>query len=531
MAPDIQASTEAPIPPLSGPRTGSRLAWAAAILLAAVPPLILVSRLLQFGYRFPYWDEWHLAPLLERVQQGQLGFIEVWVQHNEHRPLVPRLLMLSLARLSGWNVGWELAVSVAVAAGTFALLLHQGLRASPPRRPFWLAPVFSLLVFSWSQMENWVWGWQLQVFLSTLAVVAGVMLLAGAAPSGYRFAGALAMGVVASYSFANGLLYWFAALPVVLATPKLSRDTRIVRAALWAVVGFLTLQSYLVEYEKPGVSPEWASSPLEYLGYVILYLGSPVSALFARPPWHGPPPPAPAVWHFVPGILGCMAFAVLLAQLSRCWRASWPVRAPWLSLAAYALGSALVTGAGRAGFGIAQALSSRYITIASLFWCALFALLALYLDTRPRLRLSRGLAASGAALLAVTFLGLNVWSVRVNRYWEDVATWKRLGWQAILAGYEAPLYLQDLCWDPAELENTYLPIVKRYGLCGFDQPRVRDPRQAAVYVSQARRFIERRQRGPARTYLDTALFFDPAHVEAAALRSELCAHGPPQDPS
>src|SRR5207249_5577776 len=50
---------------------------------------------------------------------------------------------------------------------------------------------------------------------------------------------------------------------------------------------------------------------------------------------------------------------------------------PWLLLALYALLSGMVTGIGRSGFGKAQALSSRYTTISSLFWVSVIVVVAL----------------------------------------------------------------------------------------------------------------------------------------------------------
>jgi len=237
-----------------------------------------------------------------------------------------------------------------------------------PRRPYWALPGLAFFLFSWSQMENWVWGWQLQVFLSIVAVGPGIALLAGPKVDGLRFSGALVAGIVASYSFANGMLYWVAALPVLLIAPGLKRNTLMLRTALWIGVALITIQTYRIGYKTPEVNPSLTAvlqAPLHCAGYLTLYLGSPVTAIFSPPAWHGPNPVPLAWYHFAPGMLGIAGFLGLLVHLIYKKRVSWLHLAPWLSLAAYAVGSALLTSAGRVGFGIGHALTSRYITISS----------------------------------------------------------------------------------------------------------------------------------------------------------------------
>lgn len=497
-----------------------------AIALAAIPLGILIYKLPRYGLAFPYWDEILIAPLIEKARTGQLSFIDLWAQHNEHRPLFPRLVMLLLALPTRWNVAWILAANVVCGVGVFLLLAFLALR--PPgcavqRRSWWLLPVFSFLVFSWAQMENWIWGLELTVLLCTLAVVSATVLLPY---KNWRcFAAATAMAVVASYSFANGLLVWFAALPVLCITPGLRREQKWLRIMLWATAAFLTIESYFVAYQKPGVSPPFSAvlkSPLSYLGYVVLYLGNPVVGIFSTPPWHGGPP-HPFGWgHFLPGVAGILVFGATVLWLFRSRKDSLHRLAAWLSLAAFAVLSALATGVGRVGFGIAEGLNSRYMTTGALFWCALFAILAMGLDRR-RLPPWTALAA------AVALLALQASVVYHSRPWEENARWKRMGWTAVSAGYPASLYLLDL-WGPDQeamgpdkMRNVYFPILRRFELCGFRRENPPNPALAQAYLAEAQGFLARNRWFPALTYLDTASFFDPKLREAKVLREQVPA--------
>lgn len=508
---------------------------AALVALSIVPFCVTLAKTVRYGLRFPYWDEWRLAPLLDKSYQGGLAFLDFWGQHNEHRPVFPRALMLGLARLTDWDVGYELAANFVLAGGILAALVFLAWRDAAGRAgkpllrtgrwgafPWVLLPFFSFLVFSWAQMENWVWGWQFQIFLSTLAVVWGVVMLSGRRPSWVRFGAAAVFGIVASYSFANGLLYWIAALPAVAGCANASRQTRAVRTLIWLTGALLVFESYLSFYFTPGESSPspWAAldHPLAFGGYAVLYLGGPMTGLIAPPAWHGTD--WPVTWvQFVPGALGLAGFALLLGLLIVKHRVSFASLAPWLALAGYAACGAIVTGAGRVGFGLGHALTSRYMAISMLFWCALAGLAALWRgqipDPKPPTPNVRRFAAF-AALAAFILAGQGLF-IRNNRHWEDICRWKQMGWEAVRAGYPARLFRQDLCYDPALFRDCYLPILEAHGLCGFETYPRKNPARAGVFVTEARRFIREKKWGPARTYLETALVLDPAHAEANRL--------------
>lgn len=495
---------------------GPAFAW----LLAAIPLAILLYKLPRHGLNFPYWDEMLVAPLIERAKSGQLRFIDLWMQHNEHRPIFPRLLMLALALPTNWNVYWVLAANVACGIASFGAFCWVILRS---RCGWWPIPVLAFFVFSWGQMENWVWGLELTVFMCTLAVVLGAAVLGHARWGWFGFTVAVLLGIVSAYSFANGLLYWFALVPALLVMPGQTREKRVLRAALWCVAALLTIESYFVAYHKPGVSPPLTAvlhDPLSYLGYVLLYLGSPVVAVFSTPPWHGGPPHPYGPFHFIPGAVAVTAGAWLLWKLWRSGKVSLEAVAPWLSVAAFAVGSALVTGVGRVGFGMAEGLNSRYMTTNALFWCGLTGLAAVYLQVHPIARPARtrwALALGGATLL----LAANTSVVYQNRSWEENTKWKRMGWQALLAGDEARLYMEDLSWDPKALQTEYLPIMKRFGLSGFGAPLPPRDALARAYAQEAEGFLARKMWAPALTYLKTALRFDPGCPQAPGLLAQV----------
>ena len=92
-------------------------------ILALVPLAFLIWVVVHYAVAVPFMDQWDMVPLLEKTYHGELTFHDLWAQHNEHRPVFPQLIMLLLARLTHWNIHYELAVSITLALGIFAVFI------------------------------------------------------------------------------------------------------------------------------------------------------------------------------------------------------------------------------------------------------------------------------------------------------------------------------------------------------------------------------------------------------------------------
>lgn len=334
-----------------------------ALLLAAVllPPALALDAVARYGLRFPFWDQWEFAAALPSLYAGRYGFADLFSQHNEHRPVFPRLAFVGLALASRWDVRWELYANVALAGLTLLVLwrlIRLTTRDAAPGLGRWLVVAASWLTFSMAQFENWSWGWQLHVFLTVLATVIAVWALTEW-PGEWRGLGVAGVaGVVAAFSFANGLLV-LGLLPLaVLATPAVPRRRRAGLLATSVALAAGTTVAYFATYQKPPHHPAlFGTDWLSYLSYVAIYCGAPLGA--------GEPDVSR-----VAGILGMPAFGVAAAWLRRRRPEAARLLLPWSLLALYAVGSAAVTGMARAGFG-AREVANRYTSIALLFWLSL----------------------------------------------------------------------------------------------------------------------------------------------------------------
>jgi hypothetical protein len=370
----------------------------ALLILALLPLFILVLNVAECHVDVPFWDQWNFVPLLSKSYEQGVTMADLWGQHNEHRLLFPRLIMLGLAHASHYNIVWELAVIILLAMGLFALFWHQfcrmadalGISGFP-----WVVPIVSLLVFSLGQAENWLWGWQIQIFLNVLAVATGLVLLVRSPFRWGKYWGALGCGIVAAYSFANGLIFWLLGFLGLLLVPMGNKRRKKQALAGWAAATVVVAASYMFRfrYESPSGTPltQFLHQPAEFLRYLFIYLGRPVINY--------------QKYAMVAGMIGLFLFGFLSLYLFQRKRRKSQTLLPFFLFGLYAVGCGLLTGIGRVGFGSRQAMDGRYVPFSALIWVANFVFLfILSQETRPRTRTGRVLGLAGLGVLVFFFV-------------------------------------------------------------------------------------------------------------------------------
>ncbi len=373
-------------------------AWALACLL---PYPVLVALVARYGFAFPYWDQWEFIDTIRNVWAHGLSFSDLWAQHNEHRLVFPRLIMLAGVWATDWDIRVELGVNLLLGLAIYLFALRLSVlaaRAAGMRTPYWTWPLLSLFIFSLAQWGNYAWGWQLQILLNTAAVLAGFTALTSAQRTWMRWCAAVLAGIVATFSFSNGAAYWLAAIPSLLLPPSpLPKHTKTVQTALWIACAAACLGAYAWQYEKPSYHPTlWYAlqHPATFIEYICVYLGG-ITAYYRS-------------W----AAMAAGAVGILFALAACCWlarrRTLWPALAPYAGLALYACAGAGITGVGRSAYGVNQAMASRYCTVALLLWLAIIALLALMRHAAQGnewpMRMMRRLLLAAAVVLALSTL-------------------------------------------------------------------------------------------------------------------------------
>lgn len=323
-----------------------------AFLAVIIPLVFLIVTVYKYQVNIPYSDEWEMTSLIEKSYQNKLDLSDFWSTHNEHRVLFPKLILLAVARLTHWNISYELVINILLTLGIFitiSYLVHKTFRKKKYQGNFLLF-IFSIMVFSLNQFENWLLGWQITILLSTLAATIGIILLSNNNLSWRKVIVAAVLGVISSYSFATGVVYWPVCL-LIIATNRLKKNRFFL--IFWVIVSLMVIILFL--YGHPYSLGKINIFQLTL--YIITYLGRPLGTItYYRTQFS---------YYF--GTVGIFLMSVNVFLLIKK-KTSWLLLKPWVFLCLYAIGSAVITGWGRQELGWVQGGASRYIVISNLFW-------------------------------------------------------------------------------------------------------------------------------------------------------------------
>jgi len=370
--------------------SSSRKHFGAILFFLALVPIVFIGFIInKYGVNVPYADEWTNLLRVEKWDAGRLTFDDLIRPHNGHRIFVPRLIFLAFAEMAHGNVRGEMFFSLFVGVLTsvgLLYLLRRAVRANWPQiLAFWA--LINVLLFSPVQAENWLWGFQLQIFLSNLCVVGAVIAVTANFRVAIRVALAAFFAVAGTLSFGNGLLIW----PIVALLMIVRGETRR-RILIWAGVTLVVFCGYFFTYHGKDLTravAHWWDYPL----FFVAFLGAPLSQISN---------PNPMMLPVVVGAILCAVyFGLLISSLRRGLGERDGV---WLALGVYPIGGALLAAATRAHFGAQRALDSRYTTIANMLLVSLIGLAAsLYFEHPSTKRKLTGLLAAGLGLVLCAF--------------------------------------------------------------------------------------------------------------------------------
>lgn len=334
------------------------------LTLTFLPLIILTILILKYYVGVPFWDEWDFVGLLQRSYQGSLNFSDLLSFHNEHRPFFPRLILLGLAQLTGYSILPELIFNLIMAIGIFISLFYffkMIFSTFKIKNYLQFVPVISLVVFSLTQWENWLWGWQVQIFLNLFAVISGLQILSLQKINSGNLLISIFLGIVATFSFANGLIYWIIGL-FLLNFKKQNNKKNIL--IFWSVfsIGIFILYTHLLS--SPATMKEnFSMRNIIMLAYYILaFIGAPLISMNG-------------VGACMAGLTGVILFLYFIQISRKIFFHKLMLFLPIIALSSYSLMSAFLVSYGRYRLGILQAISSRYISFSNLFWLSLLALL------------------------------------------------------------------------------------------------------------------------------------------------------------
>ncbi len=237
-----------------------------------------------------------------------------------------------------------------------------------------------MLIFSLVQHQNWLWGFTLFWFLTNLCVVMAVFFLccneSGKQARRLFYAGTSCF--IGSFTLAQGLLAWPILIPAVFSLEG-NRRQKLKRALIWMGIFLISCFIYSLNY-NPIREPQpflFLERPLSVISYFFTVLSLPLIRI-----------PIPSI------IVGFILFSSFLFFCFYFVRIKSkipvivinPSALPWLSVGAFAIISSLSITAGRAQYGVKNAIiSSRYTTTSVLLIVALIHLLGLFLREKQKI--------------------------------------------------------------------------------------------------------------------------------------------------
>ncbi len=369
-----------------------------AILFSGVGTIFCCAYMMVATYSpLPFWDGW--LQVMYGAQGGNPFTLDwIWSQYNDCRMPIPKLFLLA-------DLHWFHATQVFLLGSIFVILFLQlllfawmlralgGWRGSLWRTGVGLA---AFCLFNLAQWENLTWGSQVCfVFPGLFASLAFIGLLLywtpGAESGQKRHWRYLLLSITgalgATWCFANGNLLW---PMLVIAALFLRLELRAV--VIYVVTGTLSTALYMYGYIRPASNMAMGSM-LRTAEYLAAYFGS---------SWVG------TSSHYrlaeCIGVLGIGSafFFALRLRLYVEQRSLLSLQLVLLML--FSLASGAVTAFGRSQFGISQAFTSRYQTVALLFWCCLGLLVV---DSLPALKSGgdRSVLAMQIAFLVIMAFG------------------------------------------------------------------------------------------------------------------------------
>jgi hypothetical protein len=371
------------------------------VLIALVPFILAAAGTMRHWVSLPYWDEWFSpGTLLLSYAKGTLSFSDFFYQHNESRKIFPYLLYITFARIHGWDVRDGMVISLLEAAAICGLLFWFFIRTKGATAINSLVALAatSFLVFSPVQYDNFLSGLLFELFVPGLATILIALINLSKLQFGIKTTINAVVALVATYTFANGMLLWILGVPLPGRRESVSRRSRLLSYLIFALVGTAAISAYFVDYRPPPSHPPFRFGIVQLAHYMILWVGG----------YFNSGPVSPFSLGIIVLSLWIIASANAIMLISR--GVEWRQFYPWFLISVYALSSGLITAIGRVGFGVEQALSSRYAIFSLFLYLGLFGItFALYCHAQEWAEAGRRRWILGG-IIAVIALAAPTWA-------------------------------------------------------------------------------------------------------------------------
>ena len=359
------------------------------VFLGVLPALVLLADIHAFAVNVPFMDDWQFVPLLEKAKNGTLTFQELFAPHDEHRLLLPRIIIIASMFATGGDYRAQSFITFAVVAVVSICILWLMMRLNGSRNSVLLAwGLANVALFSPIQFHNWLWPMQFAYFLPYTFLALCFCTLYIRIPALPKFVMAAVFALAGNFSFVQGNLIWPAVLPLILFAPGiLAKGARRNFAVAWVFLGALAVTLYFWGLERNSAAPEYAyghkgipptMSTLhllrEHPANTISRMGLFILGMFGNSVSRGFPVSSNLIFS---QICGSIVLIVAAIGLVVAWRRGLFLNRalPWACLLLFTFLTAALVCVGRVWRNDAQPLTPRYTTFGALCVVSLIALL------------------------------------------------------------------------------------------------------------------------------------------------------------
>ena len=350
------------------------------VTLYIFPVLLLLWFLANFSVNVPYWDQWRLTPIFEKVAEGNATFFDFFTVHGHHRILIPKLIITALAFATKWNTQAEIICSVIFVIITFFAVckIAQINFHNQNQNIINIANILScLFLFSLVQHQNWLWGFTLFWFLTNLCLIMAVYLihvLENISAKRRIFLAAI-FCFIGSFTLIQGLFSWLVLIPSILSIEGKAKQ-KITRLVIWSLLFVVSCIIYAINF-NPIREPKpflFTEQPFLIINYFLAVIGLPLVRL-----------PIPAILTGLILFSSFLFFTYYFLKKPFYKLTFFPPTIPWLTIGTFSIISALSISVGRAEYGVENAMtSSRYTTTSILLIISLVYLLALFIQKQQK---------------------------------------------------------------------------------------------------------------------------------------------------
>ena len=327
---------------------------------------------------------------MERAKNGTLTFQELWAPHDEHRLLLPRIIIIVSLFATGGDYRAQSFITFSVVAIISACLLWLMVRLNGSKNSvLWTWVLANIALFSPIQFHNWLWPMQFAYFLPYTFLALCLCALYARVPALPKFVLAAIFALAGNWSFVQGNLIWPAALLVILfARDILRKGVRRNFAVAWVLLGTVAVTFYFWGLEHNSAAPDYAyghegvpptMSTLrelhEHPANTVLRMGLFILGMFGNSIARGFPVADNLVFT---QICGAIVLTLALFGLAMAWRRGlfFNRALPWACLLLFTFLTAAFVCVGRVWRGDLQPLTPRYATFGAFCIVALIALLS-----------------------------------------------------------------------------------------------------------------------------------------------------------